>query len=170
MGANVADYDVAVARGDIVIKKWLVAMMAVLVTGLGVGLLAPASASAAIDYDEDCNSRFLTFPAWYNNLAKVDPNSGKCAIVTDLDEEDLPILVWVIVLNILSILFSLVGYLAIGFLIFGSYLYILARGDTTRIARGKSTIIRSLIGLVICILASLLSNTIVNIITGAAAA
>ena len=73
-------------------------------------------------------------------------------------------------LNIVSILSGIVGYLAIGFLIYGGYLYIMARGDASRISKGKNTIIRAIIGLVICIMATVISGLIVNIITSAVGA
>ena len=85
-------------------------------------------------------------------------------------EITLTVLIWGIVLNILNVLFSLVGYLALGFLVFGGYQYILARGDPGKVAKGKKTITAAITGTIICILASLIVSTIIEIITGAVGA
>ena len=85
------------------------------------------------------------------------------------DTDRLRLVVWIIILNVLGMLFTLVAYLALGFIIFGGYLYVLARGDPGRIAKGKRTVVSAVVGLIISILASLIVNTIVTIITRAAA-
>lgn len=120
-----------------------------------------------------CNNKlFLTFRPWYFGLLKEDSNCsfkdikvGEGSVGTN--EINLSVFIWSIILNILGILFGIVGYLAIGFIIFGGYTYVLARGDPGRIAKGKNIVLRAIIGLVICILASLISSLIVNIITEA---
>ena len=118
--------------------------------------------------NRDCDRYFLGFPAWHNGL---DREEGSCNIVASFEDEDgidMRRFVWIIVLNGLGMLFTLVAYLALGFIIYGGYLYVLARGDPGRIAKGKRTVISAIVGLIICILASLIVNTIVTIITRAA--
>ena len=69
-----------------------------------------------------------------------------------------------IVLNIASSILGVVGYLAICFVIWGGYQYILARGDPGKVVRGKKTIVNALIGLVVCVLASTISGMIADIV------
>ncbi|MCL1839679.1 pilin [Candidatus Saccharibacteria bacterium] len=145
------------------IKHLLMIIMVVITVGLGVGLLSPTPASALTD--DDCQTSFLTFRPWYYNLVKAQ--GDKCVIKTPQGDGEVAGFVWAIVLNILNILFNLVGYLALGFIVYGGYLYVLARGDPGRIAKGKRTVISAVVGLIICILASLIVSTIVGVITEA---
>ena len=141
-------------------KKIFFTLVLILTTTFGAGMLSPATASAA-----DCDGTFLTFRPWYYGLTD---GSASCNLKTDFDtKEKFTSFVWAIVLNVLGDIFSAVGYLAIGFLIYGGYMYVLSRGDPGRIAKGKKTVIAAIAGLVICILASLIVNTIVDILTGA---
>jgi hypothetical protein len=146
-------------------KRLLMMVLIVMTVSLGASILSPLRVNAA------CGDPFLTFRPWYHGLIS---DMTTCKLMTPGVEGEgdieLTAFVWTVILNILSILFNLVGYLALGFIIYGGYLYVLSRGDQTRIARGKNTVVRAVIGLIICILASLIANTIVNIITGATTA
>lgn len=152
-------------------KKLLITILIAVTAWAGFSMLSPAPVSAA----PPCNDRtFLTFYPWYRGLVNEDENCTfkKVGVETGVSGDPTPDItlsafIWTIILNILSIMFGIIGYLAIGFLIFGGYLYVLARGDPGRIAKGKSTVIRAIIGLIVCILASLISNLIVTIITEA---
>lgn len=148
-------------------KKILTTILIAVVAWAGFGILTPATANAA------CDDTFLTFRPWYYGLVDGPDCEFKDIVVLEEGQTlttgqiELVTFIWAIILNALSILFGAVGYLAIGFLIYGGYLYVMARGDSGRIAKGKNTVIRAIIGLVICILASLISSLIVNIITEA---
>lgn len=143
-------------------KRFFVALMVVVMSCFSISLLAPTSVEAA--GDEGCEEYFLTFRPWHAGLEKDE----KCRIMAPNVEEDsdaLTVFVWTIVLNVLADLFGAVGYLAVGFLIYGGYMYVIARGDPGKVARGKKTIVSAIIGLVIAILATTISSTIVNILT-----
>ncbi len=159
-------------RDFVMLKRALMFLFVTLVVGVGGAALAPEPVSAA------CEDPFLTFKPWYTGLTK---NDADCTMKTPGVDEDndgkpdsgdiiITVFVWAIILNILNILFGLVGYLALGFIIYGGFLYVLARGDTGRIAKGKRTVISAIVGLIICILASLISSTVVTIITEATGA
>ena len=147
------------------IKKLIITAFIAAISWTGFALLSPTPVSA------DCNDSFMGFRPWYYGLTQSDtdctlkvPGVSNSSQPNDVD---LTVFVWAIILNILAILFGVIGYLAIGFLIFGGFTYVMARGDPGRIAKGKNTVIRAIIGLVICILASLISGLVVNIITEA---
>ena len=148
----------------LMIRRFLVMILTVAMVTFGLGMLSPVTVSAV----DECQGSFLTFRPWYFGL--MEKEDGKCKIKTPRGEAAITVFVWAIILNILSILFNLVGYLALGFIIYGGYSYVLARGDPSKIAKGKKTVVSAIAGLVICILASLIVNTIVSIITGAAGA
>jgi hypothetical protein len=149
-------------------KKILVTLLVTVFSWAGLVLLTPTPVMAA-----DCGGYFMGFRPWYYGLTKgpdctlVTPGVADSSGVMDKGDIELSTFIWVIILNGFSILIGIVGYLAIGMLIFGGYTYVLARGQPDKIAKGKNTVIRAIIGLVICIMASLISGLIVNIMTEA---
>lgn len=56
--------------------------------------------------------------------------------------------------NIFVWVYMIMGVLALAFLLYGVIVYISSRGDPSGVARGKSIIMYSIVGLVIVILAS----------------
>lgn len=104
----------------------------------------------------------LGLRAWYDGLV----DTSTCEIKSDAftGEENLRTSVWTIVLNLVSCVLGVVGYLAICFVIWGGYQYMLANGDPGKVAKGKKTIMNSLIGLAICMLASTISGMVSDIV------
>ncbi len=123
-----------------------------------------ASAAAVKDYDASCsnNPAFFSLKPWYAGLTTKKNN--KCEIGTP---DDIPLFVWTIVLNILFDISVLVGYIAILMVAWGGYLYMFSRGMPDRAERGKKTLIAAFAGLGVAMLASVIMNTIVTILTGA---
>ena len=97
------------------------------------------------------NDTFLGLRAWWAGLPKDD----KCNIKVE-DKDALSGVIWGVVANVLFSLFVVVGYLAIGFIMFGGYTYLLARGDPGKIEKGKKTLVSAVTGLIIALLASLI--------------
>jgi hypothetical protein len=150
-------------------KIFLVIMMVV-----GMGVVFPFARAEAVVVGGGtpdparCERSFLGFQPWYRGLTVV--TSGDKCVVGTPNDDGLPMFVWTIVLNILGDLFVLVGYLSVGFLIYGGYTYALARGLPEKIAKGKKIIVSAIAGLVIAVVATFAANTIVNIITEATGA
>ena len=63
-------------------------------------------------------------------------------------------------------LIRLVGYLSVGFIIWGGFKYILAQGEPSGLVAAKKTIINAMIGLIIAILAYAIINTIMHFAVG----
>jgi hypothetical protein len=113
-------------------------------------------------YAKDCSDSQtpLGLRPWYAGL--VDSNC-------DIDhsqfegEEKLQASIWKIVLNVASDVLAIVGYLAICFVIWGGYQYMMARGDPGMVAKGKKTIVNALVGLAICMLASTITGMVSDI-------
>lgn len=104
-----------------------------------------------------CPDNVLTFPTWYRGLqdpATCDiesPGSGETALGD---------FIWKIVLNVIEIALQLVGYLAVGFIIYGGFVYITGAGSPDKITAGRKIILNAVIGLVI----SIFSIAIVNLV------
>ena len=141
---------------------------------LGVfAIVAPVpDASAARFGDGDtCASSFLGIPAWYDGLPR-DPSGcnvrvseatttdGNGKTVEDPSQGDLSSFIFRIALNIIELALWLIGYLAVGFIIYGGFKYLTSAGSADRITAGRKIIQNAVIGLVI----SFFSVAIVNFI------
>lgn len=131
------------------IRFWPVA----LAVAAAVGLAAPVPAYAHTG--TPCPpSNLLLLPSWYNGLT-IQPKCDQVDIhqLTDL---------WVIVLNVIEILMKILGYLAVGFIIWGGFRYMKSQGDPNAVTGAKNTIFNAAIGLVIAIA----SVAMVRFVTG----
>jgi hypothetical protein len=147
-----------------VIKKmrlWLAAMfMAGMVGGSFMTITAPQTTFAAA-----CTPRVLTFPTWYRGLGKTIGSGADatCEIRSPGTGPDgLSNFIWRIVLNVIEIALQLVGYLAVGFIIYGGFKYITGAGAPDKITAGRKIILNAVIGLII----SIFSVAIVNLVAG----
>lgn len=151
-------------------KKLFVYFSVVLAMLLGVGLVAPTKVMAAVvENPSDCGNSdaFFSLRPWYHGLTtSVKDSNGddKCEIGKPANGQ-LPQFVWSIVLNILYDVMIMVGYIAIIMIAWGGYLYMFSRGLPDRAERGKKTLIAAVAGLAISMLASVIMNTIVSILT-----
>jgi hypothetical protein len=142
------------------LRNWASALVfAAVLGGSFMAVVSPSPTS----YATACTDRVLTFPTWYYGLGETkgsgadatceikSPGTGKTAL-SDF--------IWTIVLNGIEIAMQVVGYLAVGFIIYGGFKYITGAGDSGKIVTGRKLIINAVIGLVI----SLLAVVIVNIV------
>lgn len=124
---------------------------------IGLASLVPTPA-AALGGGKCGAPTFLGFKAWYEGLCNDD--SGEIEQPAKGDEADLAAFVWTIVLNIVFDVSLAIGYIAVGFVIYGGYLYIMAQGDPGKVAKGKKTLTSAVIGTVIALAATVIVNTI----------
>ncbi len=136
------------------IRKILAAAFVVASIGVASPVLSSPVASAG-----PCVERLLTFPTWYKGLTEM--RGGDCVIKSP--GTDLSGFVWKIVLNIIEIALQLVAYIAVGFIIYGGFQYIVSGESSDGMGKAKTTILNAIIGLVIAIF----SVAIVNIAGGA---
>lgn len=135
------------------IKNWIAAL--ILTTTLGgmtLTLATPQTAQAA------CGDRLITFPAWYRGLTKDD-----CDIKSPSDVGGVQNFIWIIGLNVVEFILQLVGYVCVGYIIFGGYKFMTSTGSSDGIAKARTTILNAVIGLIL----SLFSVGIVNVVAGA---
>lgn len=103
-----------------------------------------------------CNpnkSSFLGFPTWYKYLDS-EVVAGKCTPILDLFHN--PGQINLILLAVVEIMLRIAGLVAVGFVIYGGYRYILSQGEPEHTNAARDTIINALIGLVITIFATVI--------------
>lgn len=142
------------------IKNWLLAIVfASTVGGVTFTTLSPQTASAACT-----GGNILTIPPWYKGLQS-DSDCKKLKSPSEFNspgkEDGLSNYIWKIVLNIIEIMLHLVGYICVAFIIYGGFIFMTA-GGSDGAAKGRTTLLNAIIGLVI----SVASIAIVNLITG----
>jgi hypothetical protein len=138
------------------IQNWFIAIVFVATVGGALTTTAvPSTALAA----SGCDGRLLTLPAWYNGLAS-GPN---CELGKPSDFGGIGNYIWLIALNVVEIILQLVGYIAVGFIIFGGYKYMISAGSADGMVKARKTITNAVVGLLL----SIFSVAIVNLISGA---
>jgi hypothetical protein len=136
------------------LQHWLAALVFVsTVGGVATAVMTPAPAMAA----SGCNTGFLTFPAWYDGLV-----DGSCNIESPANK-GLSLFIRTVALNIVEMILQLVGYISVGFIIYGGYKYMISAGASDGIAKAKKTITNAIVGLLL----SIFAVAIVNLISGA---
>lgn len=135
------------------IRHWLAAMLFVTTTGGAALTIATPQTSLAA-----CDTRILTIPAWYNGLT-----DGNCNLKNPNEAGGLSDYIWTIALNIVEMILQIIGYITVGFIIYGGFKYMTSAGSPDGMVKARKTITNAIIGLVI----SIFSVAIVNLIAGA---
>ncbi|MCL2869191.1 pilin [Candidatus Saccharibacteria bacterium] len=149
------------------------ALLSALIIAAGVFSLSPMLASTTLaasstppaetsNYVYDCNANsFLTFRAWY--AGKLCDKKGNVGIDRKYGSDGLTKFIWTVVLNVVDNIFQLIGYVSVGFLMYGGYLWIFSQGVPESVAKGKKTITNAIVGLVIALFATLIVNVILGV-------
>ena len=99
------------------------------------------------------------FPHWFEYLDGKTDALGKCVPTFDPNQiNDL----WGIGLAGIDILLYVVGFVSVGFIIYGGFVYMTSNGEPDRTKGAKDTILNALIGLVVAIVASSVVSFIGN--------
>lgn len=115
-----------------------------------------------------CAKPILTFPVWYRGLVGDPPEcnlKSPDALNTSAKGQPsngLSNFIWRIVLNVTEIGLQLVGYISVGYILYGGFLFLTSQGSSEGSAKARKTILNAVIGLVI----SIASIAIVNLILG----
>lgn len=141
-------------------KRRILAFLGVLLTVfMGTAVLNPTEVVAL--GGGDCGAGTpLGFRAWYAGLCDGNEKDSEIQKPDNQDESELVQFIWTIILNVLFDLLVAVGYLALGFVVYGGFLYIMSQGDPVKLAKGKRTLTAAIIGTVIALVASIAVNTI----------
>lgn|SRR5574344_271228 len=145
-------------------KKILALILTTLIGGAVLTMAIPVPVYAA-----DCEGgTVLGFKAWYSGLTMgpectIDPSNFQG------DQNAVTVTVWKIILNLVFDVSLVIGLVAVMLILYGSFrYYLMAGGDPGKVMKAKKIITNAAIGLVIGILASVISNTIIMVIGGAA--
>lgn len=126
-----------------VAKAAIVTMATIVLTSTIIpisGLNTPSVRAA--DCGEASDTNLLNFPTWYRGLPCKDDH-------IDLQGEQIGKVIIKVALNIVDIALRLVSIVAIGFIIYGGFQYLIARGEPANMAKGKATITHAVVGLII---------------------
>lgn len=150
-------------------------LIIVFVLAAGLVLTPPSTAHAQPPGNTGgaCNKNPL-FPQWYDDLCTVEngsvkiksPNDFKNGKTAEATGRGIGTWLLVIVMNVVKTLLTVVGYVALGFVIWGGFKYMTQGDNATGTAGARKTIQNAVIGLVI----SIMSVAIINFITSAVVA
>ena len=118
-----------------------------------VGLSPNANAAACGDSSD---ASFLGLPPWHRGLTC----NGDGTV--NLAAKPIGQTVVIIALNIVDMALRLLSLVAIGFIIFGGFQYMIARGEPGGVAKGKATVTHAVIGLIIGIASSAIVGFLVS--------
>lgn len=113
-----------------------------------------------------CNSRFLGFRTWHEGLPKDEKTCELKPLKKDRDltGNELAKYVWTIILNLMSTMFSMIGFVMIGVFAYGGIKQITSRGEPSAVVAGKKAMANGIVGLVIMLLATVIVNTIIGVL------
>lgn len=93
-------------------------------------------------------SSFLAFPTWYKYLPQTYVN-GQCnPSLSSLND------IWLVVAAVIEILLRVAAIAAVAMVIYGAVSYITSQGEPDSTKRAQGTIINSLVGLLIAVMAA----------------
>lgn len=104
---------------------------------------------------ESCTPQESVFgiPTWYKYLKGQEFPTGECVLIGNFAQNKLESLLG-IGLAITEILLFIAGFLAIVYVIYGGFRYVLSQGEPENTKIAKDAILNAVIGLVIAVLAS----------------
>ena len=120
----------------------------------GATVLAAKGGGDSTGATKDCDpndTNFLAFPTWYRGL-KCDANNDGISIAQG---QDLSAIIFTIALNVIDIILRLIGIIAVGFIIWGGFQYIISRGEPERSKAAIITVRNAVVGMVIAMLAAI---------------
>jgi hypothetical protein len=117
----------------------------------------PVSAAGACN---DKDASFLGFPTWYRGLIK---DNATCTLKGPDEIGGLGNYIWRIVLNVIDILMIAIGYISVGFIIYGGFQYLTSAGSADGAKKGKTTITNAVIGLVLSLVAVAIINLVFSL-------
>lgn len=107
----------------------------------------------------------VMMPAWYDGLCQQGTSviQSPKSLATTNDPTGIGKFASIIAMNIVTILLYIVGYVALAFIIWGGYKYMISGDNSSGTSAAKTTILNAVIGLVL----SMMSIAIVKFIAGA---
>ena len=135
-------------------KKIIIAISLMIIGSFGASVTFPGISFA----DDACSNKgkILTLKPWYSGLTNND-----CSLKTPgQDTNSQANYIWKIALNIVDDLLQLIGYVTVGYIMYGGFLMMTSNGAPDKAAHGRKTIMSAAIGLVIALASVALVNFI----------
>lgn len=105
---------------------------------------------------------FLGMPPWYRYL-KGETSAGKCVPVIDI--ADNPQNITKIALAIFEIILRVAGLVAVVYIIWGGFNYLLSQGEPDKTKGARQTIVNALVGLAIAVSATAIVKLVARSVT-----
>ena len=134
------------------IRKSIIAITLILFGTVTTMALYPSPAQAAC-----ASGKFLTFDPWYTGLL-----DEQCSIKSPEEAGGLGKFIWIIISNILDMIFQAIAYVAVGFIMYGGFMFMTSTGNPDQAAKGRKTLINAIVGLVIAVSAGIIVNLIMR--------
>ena len=142
-------------------KKALISTFVILFSGISLGLALPATVHAA-DCTAGEDGSFLSFPTWYRGLGGTTGSAGTCNFSFSAQQGSVGLIVFTVALNIIDIALRIVAIMAVGFVIYGGFRYVISRGEPEATKNALDTILKAVIGAVIAMVAAIVVSFIVG--------
>ena len=139
-------------------KKNIIIVLTLLVSSLLSPLILSSNTFAEDKPKVSASDSFYGLPTWHRGL-NLDGEGIK-------SKEDIPKFIWTIVANIIDAISRIAGIVAIGFIIWAGFQYILAAGNSGQLAAAKNTLKNAVIGLCIAVLASTIISLVITSVGG----
>lgn len=143
-----------------------------LIMGFAFAFLVASPVLAAVSpivpvASASCDARFLGLPAWYRGLAEGD-DCSKLVSPADVEGE-IGGYITMIVLNIVEAGLFIVGYVAVYFILYGGFQFIVGGSNPDKVAKARKSILNASIGLLISMASIGLVNFVFSfVLTGSA--
>ena len=143
-------------------RRGLVALALILSGSFAMATVLPQSAIAEEQpKPPTCDEKgmILSLKPWYYGQTE-GPN---CTIKSPGDNPEAQRnFIWGIAITIVEDLLQIVGYIAVGFIIYGGFVFMTSSGSPEKAAAGRRVIMNAVIGLVIAMAAVALVNLVVR--------
>lgn len=130
-------------------------------------VLAVATPFASSASALQCEQSLAGIPPWFKGLTKEETVAGKtqCVIVGPANTKDGPsIFITKVVLNVIQIALTVIGYIAVFFILLGGFQFLTGGSNPSQIEKARKTILNAVIGLVISIGAVAIVNLVFGIL------
>lgn len=144
-------------------KKTIIVALFIALSSIGAAFVSTAPAFAAPDTC-DVKGRILTLKPWYWDLDKENPPSDCSVKSPGPSDDDRRKFINQIAFNIVEDLLHIVGYVAVGFIIYGGFTFLTSGGMPQRSEGGRKTVFNASIGLVIAMASIGLVNLVRSMI------
>lgn len=140
------------------IKMTVAALIfAVSVGGSTLAIATPQTVSA-----KACSKGVLLFPTWYRGVSTTEGSGDTATCEIDKPDKNLSNFIWTIGLNVVEMALVLVGYIAVGYIIWGGFQYMLVATNADRTVAARKTIVNAVAGLILSLFAAVIVNIVVN--------